>query len=78
MKNINNIEAAIDNRIAELSKEFDLDRYDIEQIRLEAYRENGWSYDPFREEEEEPETEWHYRSMSDQLEEVGMNLWDFI
>ena len=43
-KNFTEIEEIIENRIAELSKEYDLDRYDIEEIRTEAYRENGWSY----------------------------------
>ena len=46
-KNFTEIEEIIENRIAELEEEYDLDRYDIEEIRTEAYRENGWSYDPF-------------------------------
>ena len=47
-KNFTEIEEIIENRIAELEKEYGLDRYDIEEIRIEAYRENGWSGDPFR------------------------------
>ena len=80
-KNFTEIEGIIESRIAELEQEYDLDRYDIEDIRLEAYRENGWSYDPFPldvEEGEEPEEEWHYRSMAEQLAEVGMSMRDFL
>ena len=80
-KNFTEIEEIIESRIAELEQEYDLDRYDIEDIRLEAYRENGWSYDPFPldgEEGEEPEEEWYYRSMAEQLAEVGMSMRDFL
>ena len=42
-KNFTEIEEIIESRIAELEKEYDLDHYDIEDIRLEAYWENGWS-----------------------------------
>ena len=80
-KNFTEIEEIIENRITELSEEYDLDRYDIEDIRLEAYRENGWGYDPFPLDEveaEEPEEEWHYRSMAEQLAEVGMSMRDFL
>ena len=79
-KNFTEIEEIIENRIAELEEEYDLDRYDIEEIRTEAYRENGWSYDPFPLDEveaEEPEEEWHYRSIEEQLAEVGMSMRDF-
>ena len=80
-KNFTEIEEIIESRIAELEKEYDLDRYDIEEIRTEAYRENGWSYDPFPLDEveaEEPEEEWHYRSIEEQLAEVGMSMRDFL
>ena len=80
-KNFTEIEEIIENRIAELEEEYDLDRYDIEEIRTEAYRENGWSYDPFHLDEveaEEPEEEWHYRSIEEQLAEVGMSMRDFL
>ena len=80
-KNFTEIEEIIENRIAELEEEYDLDRYDIEEIRTEAYRENGWSYDPFPLDEveaEEPEEEWHYRSIYEQLAEVGMSMRDFL
>ena len=80
-KNFTEIEEIIENRIAELEEEYDLDRYDIEEIRTEAYRENGWSYDPFPLDEveaEEPEEEWHYRNIEEQLAEVGMSMRDFL
>ena len=51
-KNFTEIEEIIESRIAELEKEYDLDHYDIEDIRLEAYWENGWSGDPFPLDEE--------------------------
>ena len=56
-KNFTEIEEIIENRIAELEKEYGLDRYDIE---------------------EEPEEEWHYRSIEEQLAEVGMSMRDFL
>ncbi|MFQ6807381.1 MAG: hypothetical protein ACLRT5_23050 [Lachnospiraceae bacterium] len=80
-KNFTEIEEIIENRITELEKEYDLDRWDIQEIRTKAYRENGWGSDPFpldEEEEEEPEEEWHYRSMAEQLAEVGMSMRDFL
>ena len=80
-QNFTEIEETIENRIAELSEEYDLDRSDIEDIRMEAYKENGWNYDPFpldEEEAEEPEKEWHYRSIEEQLAEVGMSMRDFL
>lgn len=75
------IEKLIDNRIAELNEEFELDRWDIAEIREEAYKENGWDYDPFPEDEDEDnneEEEYHYRSIADQLREVGMSMSDFL
>ena len=80
-KHFTEIEEIIETRIAELEKEYDLDRWDIQEIRMEAYRENEWGSDPFpldEEEEEEPEEEWHYRSMAEQLAEVGMSMRDFL
>ena len=75
------IEARIEKRIAELEEEYELDRYDIQDIRDEEYRLGGWSCDPFpeiEEEEEEEEEEWHYRSLEQQLNEVGMSMRDFL
>ena len=46
-----------------------------------TYRENGWGSDPFpldEEAEEELEEEWHYRSIGEQLAEVGMSMRDFL
>lgn len=80
-KNFTEVEEIIENRIAELEEEYELDRDDIAEIREEAYRENGWAYDPFPledEEEKEEEEEWYYRSMEDQLREVGMSIRDFL
>ena len=57
-KNFTEIEEIIENRIAQLSEEYDLDRYDIEDI--------GWM-----------EEGCHYRSMEEQLAEVGMSMRDF-
>lgn len=79
-QNYTEIEERIEARIAELEEEYELDTYDIQEIRDEEYRLGGWNYDPFPEieEEEEEEEEWHYRSMEDQLWEVGMSMRDFL
>ena len=81
-KNFTEIEALIEERIARESEEFDLDRWDIAEIRLETYRANGWSYDPFEEEDEEEDDEdwednWRPRTMSEMLWEIGMSERDF-
>ncbi len=81
-KNYTEIEAIIEERIAELEEEYELDRDDINSERLKIYKENGWSYDPFPEEDEEEEEEsceeeYHYRSMEEMLNEVGMSWRDF-
>ena len=61
---------------------FPFDRYDIQYIRDKEYRLGGWSYDPFPEiedeEDEDEEEEWHYRSIEEQLWEVGMSMMDFL
>ena len=73
-KNYWEVEAIIEERIAEESKEWELDSYDIGQIRLEAYKENGWDYDPKPyEEEEESSDDW----VRDPYTELGMSPWDF-
>lgn len=79
-KNYTEIEEIIENRIAELEEEYELDNSDIAEIREEAYRENGWGYDPFplESEEEEEEEPWHFRSMEERLWEVGMSMRDFL
>ena len=64
-KTITEIENIIEERIAELEEE---------------YTKGGWKHDPFPEELDEEETEeeeWHYRSMEEQLWEVGMSMRDF-
>lgn len=85
-KNYTEIESIIEERIAELEAElnegYELEDYEISDIRLETYMENGWDFDPFAEEEEEEEEdyeeEYHYRSIYEQLREVGMSMSDFI
>ncbi len=79
-KTITEIEIIIEERIAELEEEYELDIYDRNDIREEEYKKGGWKHDPFPEEleeEEAEEEEWHYRSMEEQLNEVGMSMRDF-
>lgn len=79
-KTITEIESIIEERIAELEEEYELDIYDRNDIREEEYQKGGWKHDPFPEEleeEEAEEEEWHYRSMEEQLNEVGMSMRDF-
>lgn len=65
-KTITEVETAIENRIAELEEE---------------YQKAGWRHDPFpeelEEEAEEEEEDWHYHSMEERLNEVGMSMRDF-
>ena len=65
-KTITEVETAIENRIAELEEE---------------YQKAGWRHDPFPEEleekDEEEEEDWHYHSMEERLNEVGMSMRDF-
>ena len=80
-KTITEIETIIEERIAELEEEYELDIYDRNDIREEEYKKAGWKHDPFPEEleeEEAEEEEWHYRSMEEQLNEVGMSMRDFL
>ena len=80
-KTITEVENAIESRIAELEEEYELDIYDRNDIREEEYKKGGWKHDPFPEELEEEEAEeedWHYRSMEEQLNEVGMSMRDFL
>ena len=80
-KTITEIESIIEERIAELEEEYELDIYDRNDIREEEYQKSGWKHDPFPEEleeEEAEEEEWHYRSMEEQLNEVGMSMRDFL
>ena len=63
-KTITEVETAIENRIAELEEEYELDIYDRNDIREEEYQKAGWRHDPFPEEleedDEEEEEDWHY------------------
>ena len=49
-KTITEVETAIENRIAELEEEYELDIFDRNDIREEEYRKGGWKHDPFPEE----------------------------
>ena len=80
-KTITEIETIIEERTAELEEEYELDIYDRNDIREEEYQKGGWKHDPFPEEleeEEAEEEEWHYRSIEEQLNEVGMSMRDFL
>jgi hypothetical protein len=80
-KTITEVETAIESRIAELEEEYELDIYDRNDIREEEYQKAGWRHDPFpeelEEEAEEEEEDWHYHSMEERLNEVGMSMRDF-
>ena len=80
-KTITEVETAIENRIAELEEEYELDIYDRNDIREEEYKKAGWRHDTFpeelEEEDEEEEEDWHYHSMEERLNEVGMSMRDF-
>ena len=54
-KTISEIESIIEDRIAELEEEYELDIFDRNDIREEEYRKGGWKHDPFPEELEEEE-----------------------
>ena len=81
-KTITEVETAIENRIAELEEEYELDIYDRNDIREEEYQKAGWRHDPFpeelEEEAEEEEEDWHYHSMEERLNEVGIKRVDSI
>ena len=76
-KSFTEIEALIEERIARESEEFDLDSWDIAEIRLETYKANGWDFDPFDEEEEDErrdwDDDWHIPTMSEMLREICMS-----
>ena len=80
-KTITEVETAIENRIAELEEEYELDIYDRNDIREEEYQKAGWRHDPFpeelEEEDEEEEEDWHSHSIEERLNEVGMSMRDF-
>ena len=74
-KTITEVENAIETRIAELEEEYELDIYDRYDMRDEEFQIAGWQHDPFPEEHEEED--WHYHSMEERLNEVGMSMRDF-
>ena len=76
-KTITEVETAIENRIAELEEEYELDIYDRNDIREEEYQKAGWRHDPFPEELEEEDEEEEDHSMEERLNEVGMSMRDF-
>lgn len=61
-KTITEVETAIENRIAKLEEEYELDIYDRNDIREEEYQKAGWRHDPFPEELEE-EDDVHRRQV---------------
>ena len=76
-KNYWEVEAIIEERIAKESEEWELDSYDIDKIRLEAYKESGWDYDPKPYDEEEDEDEEYSYEARDPYFENGINRWNF-
>ena len=80
-KNFTEIEALIEECIARESEEYDLDRWDIAEIRLETYRANGWDFDPFEEDEEEADVDWdddwRIPTMGEMFAEICMSGRDF-
>ena len=77
------VEELIEKRIAEESEIYDLDSYDIAEIRLETYKECGWDYDAGRDEDEDEENEageedWaaSNRSMTAIYFDLGLNIHD--
>jgi len=48
-KTISEIESIIEDRIAELEEEYELDIFDHNDIREEEYCKGGWKHDPFPE-----------------------------
>ena len=82
MRKFTEVEEIIEQRIAEERELYDLDTWEIAEIRLEIYKANGWSYDPFPIEEDEEEEPWdcedcHIPSLSEELQAIGMSSRDF-
>ena len=75
------VEAINEEKIAKESEEWDLDSYDIDQIRLQTYKKNGWGYDPKpydEDQEEEEDDDCIYRNgHRDYYAELGLSPWDF-
>ena len=83
--NFREIENVIDKHIEIAEQEYELDRWDVKEIRLKVYKENGWSFDPdpfdnWKDQfptEEEDEFSVNYTDMEDRLFENGMSERDF-
>ena len=79
-KTTSEIENLIEKEIARLSKDYELDLYDINEIRTDFYKANGWAYDPNPEENEDKneESETIYLGMYERLTDLGMSERDFL
>ena len=78
-KTTREIEKLIEMEIVRLSKDYDLDLYDINEIRTDFYKTNGWAYDPTPEEtEDEHEEELTFQGMYERLADLGMSERDFL
>ena len=82
MRNFTEVEEIIEQRIAEERELYDLDTWEIAEIRMEIYKANGWSYDPFPIEEDEEEEPWddedcHILSLGEELQAIGMSSREF-
>ena len=76
-KTITEVETAIENRIAELEEEYELDIYDRNDIRSSDLLDDEDEEDEEEDDDEEEEEDWHYHSMEERLNEVGMSMRDF-
>lgn len=79
------VEAVIEKELEEEREFYHLDIDEVNAIRLGIYKENGWDYDPWPEEEEEectaffPDDEpWFRRDPYYEYTERGLNFWDFV
>ena len=78
-KSTGEIEELIEARIAEESETYELADWEIKEIRLEVYKENGWGYDPFDEDEEDgDEDATYYVTGFSFLRDIWMSERDFM
>ena len=73
------IEEKIEARIAADNELYDLDQYDIQEIRDEIYSDYGFNGDPFHEEEDEEFNDDYGGAsyMRAKLLDIGMTARDF-
>lgn len=80
------VEKRIEKRISEESEIYDLDEDDIKEIRLEVYKDSGWSFDPCADEEDDGEDDeepgpyqkgYSSYSLEDWYMEFGLSHKDF-